>query len=161
MTTRRIPCSRESAIRYSPDWLPRADTLTALASRIGLPAGALEESVARYNANVAAGTDEFGRGSFVWDTYSLDGAPQREIGEAPFYALKLLPGCSGTKGGLAIDAHGRVKRRDGKGVVRGLYAAGNASAYVFGEAYPGPGATVGPGFVLGWLAGETAAAATT
>ncbi len=144
-----------------PDWLARADTLSALAGRIGLPAVALEDTVARYNAQVADGRDEFGRGSFVWDGYSTGGAPLREIGEAPFYALPLLPGCSGTKGGLAIDVHARVRRRGGDGVVPGLYAAGNASAYAFGEAYPGPGATVGPGVVYGWLAGETAAASAT
>jgi hypothetical protein len=30
--------------------------------------------------------------------------------------------------------------------------------YPFGSGYPGPGATIGPVFVFGWLAGETAAA---
>ncbi len=155
------PVGPLTAASPDPDWLPRADSLGSLGARIGLPVGSLEETVARYNAQVADGSDEFGRGSSVWDTYSLGGAPLREIGEPPFYALKLLPGCSGTKGGLAIDVHGRVRRRGGAGIVPGLYAAGNASAYAFGEAYPGPGATVGPGVVYGWLAGETAAASAT
>jgi succinate dehydrogenase/fumarate reductase flavoprotein subunit len=141
-----------------PDWLPRADTLAGLAERIGLPPAALEETVATYNAGVENGTDAFGRGSYIWDAYSTGGAPLRPVAEAPFYALKLLPGCSGTKGGLATDAQARVRRRDGDGVVAGLFAAGNASAYPFGQGYPGPGATVGPGVVFGWLAGEHAAA---
>jgi succinate dehydrogenase/fumarate reductase flavoprotein subunit len=42
------------------------------------------------------------------------------------------------------------------GVVPGLYAAGNASASVFGTAYPGGGATLGPALTFGWLAGAHA-----
>ena len=56
-----------------------------------------------------------------------------------------------------IDAHARV-RRYGGGVIPGLYAAGNASACVFGPAYPGGGATIGPALTFGYLAGRHVAA---
>jgi succinate dehydrogenase/fumarate reductase flavoprotein subunit len=145
-----------------PDWLVSAPTLRQLAERIDVHPQALEASVERYNQHSAAGVDaDFGRGSYAWDWYSsgkLDAAAQlRPLCEPPYYALQVLPGCLGTKGGLRIDGRARVQRADGNGPIEGLYAAGNAAANPFGYAYPGGGATVGPALVFGWLAGETAA----
>ncbi|HKN54430.1 MAG TPA: FAD-binding protein, partial [Amycolatopsis sp.] len=56
-----------------------------------------------------------------------------------------------TKGGLRTDEHARVLREDGS-VIAGLYAAGNVSAAVMGRTYAGPGATIGPAMVFGYLA---------
>jgi 3-oxosteroid 1-dehydrogenase len=39
-------------------------------------------------------------------------------------------------------------------VIDGLYAAGNASAAVMGRTYAGPGATIGPAIIFGYLAAE-------
>lgn len=154
-----------------PDWLVRADTLAGLATAIGLPGDVLEATVQRFNGYAAAGHDpEFGRGSFIFDQFSSRAdfgrgmfvsskanglAPVRE---APFYAMPILRGCLGTKGGLRIDADGRVLRADGSGIIPGLYAAGNTSASPFGWAYPGPGSTIGPALVFGTMAGAAAAA---
>jgi 3-oxosteroid 1-dehydrogenase len=148
-----------------PEWIVRGQTVAELAERIGVPTRTLCETVERYNGHAARGVDEdFGRGSYAWDTYSagfLDTRAQlRPLTEAPFYALRVGVGCLGTKGGLKIDGHARVLRADGAGVIPGLYAAGNAAANPFGCAYPSGGATVGPALVFGWIAGETAAAAT-
>jgi 3-oxosteroid 1-dehydrogenase len=145
-----------------PAWLIRAGTLAELAARIGVPAAALEATVARYNRCTTTGSDpDFGRGAFAWDWYSsgrLDPLAQlRPLTEAPFYAVEVLPGCLGTKGGLKTDGQGRVQRADGRGPIEGLFAAGNAAANPFGCAYPGGGATIGPALVFGWLAGEAAA----
>ncbi len=74
----------------------------------------------------------------------------------PFYALALHNGTLGTSGGPRIDANARVRSYRG-GVIPGLYAAGNASACVFGPAYPGGGATIGPALTFGYLAGKHAA----
>jgi succinate dehydrogenase/fumarate reductase flavoprotein subunit len=86
------------------------------------------------------------------------GEPLRPVSVPPYYALEIVPGCSGTKGGIDIDEFGRARHLDG-GVVEGLFAAGNAAAYPFGSGFPGGGATIGPALVFGWRAGETAAAA--
>jgi 3-oxosteroid 1-dehydrogenase len=43
-------------------------------------------------------------------------------------------------------------------VIDSLYAAGNASAAVMGRTYAGPGATIGPAMVFGYLAAEHLAA---
>ena len=75
------------------------------------------------------------------------------IDQGPFYAVKIVPGDLGTKGGLVTDERARVLRPDGT-VIEGLYAAGNVSAAVMGHTYAGPGATIGPALVFGYLAAE-------
>jgi succinate dehydrogenase/fumarate reductase flavoprotein subunit len=146
-----------------PDWLPRADTLAELATRIDVPPRTLMDTVERYNTHAALGQDQdFGRGNYAWDAFSTNFLPVadqlRPLTEAPFYALRVSIGCLGTKGGLRIDGDARVRRADGRGVIPGLHAAGNAAANPFGTAYPSGGATVGPALVFGWLAGQAAAA---
>ena len=71
----------------------------------------------------------------------------------------MVPGDLGTKGGIDTDASGRALRPDGS-VIEGLYAAGNTSAPVMGHTYAGPGATIGPALVFGYLAALDAAART-
>jgi hypothetical protein len=145
-----------------PDWLEKAVSIEKLAGRINVPAGTLLATIDRFNAMATAGVDDdFGRGSYAWDRASSarNGAPStlRPLTEAPFYALRVLPGVLGTKGGLRINSDGRVLCADGSGVIPGLFAAGNAAANPFGHAYPGAGSTIGPALVFGWRAGETAA----
>ena len=142
-----------------PPWLLQADTLEGLAELTGVPAGALRATVERFNDNAARGlADDFGRGSHAFDRFSGGGAEPCPVSEPPFSAVRVVPGCIGTKGGPRTDANGRVLRaRDGE-PIPGLYAAGNAAANPFGAAYPGGGATNGPALVFGWAAGETAAA---
>jgi len=141
-----------------PEWLQREGTLEALAQRMGVPPDALVETVERFNGHAAQGADrDFARGSYSFDRFSAGSAELRPLCEPPFYAVPVLPGCLGTKGGLKIDAHGRVLRDDGE-PIEGLFAAGNATASPFGCAYPGGGATIGPALVFGWLAGEAAGA---
>jgi 3-oxosteroid 1-dehydrogenase len=60
---------------------------------------------------------------------------------------------------LRTDGRARVLRPDGT-VIAGLYAAGNASAPVMGRTYAGPGATLGPAMVFGYLAAQDMGGAT-
>ena len=137
----------------------KADTLAELAELIGVPAEALERTAERFNGFATAGKDEdFNRGVSGYDHYYGDptNKPNPSLGpvrKAPFYAAKMVPGDLGTKGGANTDVHGRVLRSDGS-VIDGLYAAGNASAPVMGHTYAGPGATIGPAMVFGYLAVE-------
>ncbi|WP_280345374.1 3-oxosteroid 1-dehydrogenase [Nocardia neocaledoniensis] len=137
--------------------LARADTVEALAREIGVPAAGLTATVARFNGFARTGVDEdFGRGTSAYDHYYGDPRqrPNPNLGAletGPFYAARLVPGDLGTKGGLVTDAHARVLRADGT-TVAGLYAAGNVGAPVMGHTYAGPGATIGPAIVFGYLA---------
>jgi succinate dehydrogenase/fumarate reductase flavoprotein subunit len=147
----------------TPPWLTEAPTLAALAERLGIPADALEATVARWNAQVADGVDpDFHRGESAHDRWWGDpyrkGSIEGTLGpieDAPFYAMELSIGTIGTKGGPKVDVDARVVGRDGE-PIRGLYAVGNASSPM-GGAYGGPGGTLGPGMTFGWLAGRHAA----
>jgi 3-oxosteroid 1-dehydrogenase len=139
-----------------PEWLPRADSLEGLAELIGVPADALAESVSRFDEDAADGEDpQFGRGTYPYDRFIGEIGP---VGAGPYYALRIVPGCLGTKGGPRIDAHGRVLSVADGAPIPGLYAAGNAAASPLGLAYPGAGGTLGGVMVFGLRAGDAAAA---
>lgn len=149
---------------YKEGVVVRADTLTELAARLGLPEGSLEATVERFNGFARSGVDEdFHRGESAYDKYYSDPTVKPNcslapIAKGPFYAVKIVPGDLGTKGGLVTDERARVLREDGT-VIPGLYAAGNVSSAVMGNTYPGPGGTIGPALVFGYLAAEDVARA--
>lgn len=141
----------------------KAATLPELARRIGVPAGALVATVARFNGHCRAGVDQdFGRGNSAYDRYYGDPLvrPNPNLGtleKGPYTAVPVVPGDLGTKGGLVSDEYARVLREDGS-VIDGLYVSGNSSASVMGRTYPGPGSTLGPAAVFGYIAASHIAA---
>jgi succinate dehydrogenase/fumarate reductase flavoprotein subunit len=144
-------------------YFKRADTLAGVAALCGVPAEALETTVARFNEFARTGVDEdFHRGENAYDTYYGDPRVKPNpclgaIDKGPFYAVELFPGDLGTKGGLVTDPDGRVLREDGS-AIEGLYASGNTTASVMGRRYPGPGVTLAPALTFSWLAMRHAAA---
>jgi 3-oxosteroid 1-dehydrogenase len=148
---------------YAAGAVVRADDLAGLARAAGVAADGLAKTVTRFNEFAAAGRDEeFGRGDSAYDRYYGD--PRRRpnpnlapVARPPFYAVKMVPGDLGTKGGLRTDEHARVLREDGT-AIPGLYAAGNASAAVMGHSYAGAGATIGPAMTFGYIAARVMAA---
>ena len=144
---------------YKSGTVRRADTLGGLAAKIGVPADALLETVIRFNQFAVSGIDEdFHRGESAYDRYYADPKVKpnpslRSIDKGPFYAVKIVPGDLGTKGGIVTDERARALRPDGS-VIEGLYAAGNCSSAVMGHTYAGPGATIGPAMTFGYLAAE-------
>ncbi|MFD9455309.1 FAD-dependent oxidoreductase [Streptomyces sp. NPDC059985] len=135
-------------------FVKKAATVEDLARQISAPG--LPAAVLRFNGFAERGVDEdFGRGAGVHDRYygdpTLPNPNLAPIDKGPFYAVPVHPGDIGTKGGLVTDADGRVLREDAS-PIGGLYAAGNCSAAVMGETYPGPGATIGPAMAFGWAA---------
>ncbi|MGY2703679.1 3-oxosteroid 1-dehydrogenase [Nocardioides sp. HB32] len=145
---------------YKNGTVRKAATLEELAEQIDLPPGALTETVTRFNGFARAGIDEdFHRGESAYDKYYSDPTVKpnpslHPIDHGPFYAVRIVPGDLGTKGGLVTDERARVLRPDGS-VIAGLYAAGNCSSAVMGRTYAGPGATIGPALTFGYLAAET------
>jgi 3-oxosteroid 1-dehydrogenase len=142
----------------------RADTIAELAGLAGLDPAALAATVARFGEFATAGKDaDFHRGDSAYDRYYGDPRHRPNpnlapLARPPFYAVKIVPGDLGTKGGLRTDERARVLRADGT-PIPGLYAAGNTSAAVMGHSYAGAGATIGPAMTFGYLAALDLAAA--
>jgi succinate dehydrogenase/fumarate reductase flavoprotein subunit len=143
-------------------YLTQGATLQELASKLGISAPGLEDSVARINRYADTGVDEdFQRGSTDYSRNMGDaslGLRNPNIGplrEAPFYAVKLYPGDIGAATGWATDESARVLDA-GNQPIAGLYAVGNDMHSAFGGVYAAPGITLGPGLVFGYLAGRHA-----
>jgi 3-oxosteroid 1-dehydrogenase len=149
---------------YAAGAVFRAPSLAELADQVGIDADGLAETVQRFNRFARAGhDDDFGRGDSAYDRYYGDPRCRPNpnlapLAQPPYYAIKIVPGDLGTKGGLRTDERARVLRQDGT-VIEGLYAAGNASAAVMGHSYAGAGATIGPAMTFGYIAALDMAAA--
>ncbi|HEY7053587.1 MAG TPA: FAD-dependent oxidoreductase [Mycobacterium sp.] len=147
-----------------PEWFCPSGDLVELATKIGIDADGLAQTLEAWNRNVARDIDpDFGRGSSAYDGYWGDeraATPASKtlgpIDTAPYYAVPVAVGAMGTKGGPRTDRDGRVLHVSGR-VIPGLYAAGNAMAGVTGKAYGGAGGTLGPAMVFGYRAGHAAA----
>jgi len=106
--------------------LHSAPDLRSLAGQLGLPADALEGSVARYNAAVDSGATEA-----LTPRRSAGSYKPWPIRKAPFHAVRLCAGITYTMGGIAVDADGRVLDTSER-TIPGLYAAGCAAGGVEG-----------------------------
>lgn len=139
----------------NPALVSRGDTLAELAAAAGLPAAALEATVARWNASVARGEDaEYGRvGAAGGDPFA------RAISEPPFHAIARYPLTRKSMGGIAVDAQARALDRQGQ-PVPGLYAAGEVTGVAgINGSHGGEGTFLGPSVWMGRLAGRAAASA--
>lgn len=149
--------------RIPPDWwdhyIFRADSIEALASKIGVPAETLKKTVANMNGYAKTGVDpEFGRGGNAYDQMFGDWNVKPNpclgsIDKAPYYAVAINCGDLGTKGGLKADARARVLDQNNQPIPN-LYAAGNNAGSPFGNCYPGAGGTIGPAMTFGYVAAE-------
>lgn len=126
----------------------RADTLEELAKQAGIAPGALASSVARYNADCAAGRDS----AFFKDARQL-----RPIATPPFYAAEIRPAiiCL-TSCGPRITPEARVLDQNER-AIPGLFAAGEVTGNVLGERYVGGGNSIANAIVFGRIAGRSAA----
>jgi 3-oxosteroid 1-dehydrogenase len=115
---------------YRAGAVHRAPTIAELAGQVDIDPAALAKTVVRFNEFAQTGRDEdFHRGDSAYDRYYGD--PRRRpnpclapLDTPPFYAIKIVPGDLGTKGGLRTDERARVLRARGTAIA-GLYAAGD------------------------------------
>ena len=132
--------------------IKRESLLRDLADQLGINRDGLEGTIALVNALAFDDTaDDFGR-EFR--------ATQMLLG--PYYGVPVTGALLGTEGGLAIDATGRVLRKDGSPFPN-LLAAGGAARGVSGDAAGGylEGNGLLTAIVGGYIAGNTAAATRT
>lgn len=135
----------------------RADSLTALAAAIDVPADVLAATVERWNEQLPHGSDvDFLR----HETLAAKGVtePPAPIATPPFHATRVLPAelvC--THAGLEIDATAAVRNQRAR-PIPGLFAAGEAGGGVLGNRYVGGGNAIAHALTFGRLAGHGAAA---
>jgi succinate dehydrogenase/fumarate reductase flavoprotein subunit len=138
-------------------YIKQGNTIAALASQCGIDPVGLQATVARFNLEAARGEDpEFHKGADHYERFngSFGHTPNpclAPLQQAPFYAVKLVPGDIGTFVGLRADAAARVLNTEGQPIA-GLYAAGNDAGSFMGGTYPGAGTSIGPAMVFGHLA---------
>ena len=108
----------EAALPVDPP-VHKADTLHELGLKCGMPEGALEKTVERYNRFCETGSDEdFGKAKELL----------RPIGgKGPYYAVLGKRFSEAAMGGLMVDGRCRVLRNDGS-AVPGLYGVGDATS---------------------------------
>jgi succinate dehydrogenase/fumarate reductase flavoprotein subunit len=149
-----------SGDRRTPEGVTEAPTLRELAGKLGIDPDGLEAQVEEFNKYAVDGHDPlFHRGESPWELFiqPQSDLPNRAIApikDPPFIGYHVRAGVFGTKGGPVIDENAQVVSMDGT-PIPGLFGAGNAVASVFGAAYPGGGATLGPGVTFGYVAGIT------
>lgn len=139
-------------------YLKRGRTLSELARHAGIDADGLKSTVTRFNSHARETGDdpEFGRGSTGYNRYlgDPDNKPNpcvKPIENGPFYAIRVVLGDLGSFVGHRTDANARVLDDTGQ-PIRGLYAAGNDAASIFGGNYSGGGITLGPAMTFGYIA---------
>jgi succinate dehydrogenase/fumarate reductase flavoprotein subunit len=151
------PGTRDVGAYEHSGYIVTGRTLDELAQKIGVPAAALRETVARHNRFAETGIDDdFGKGETELNRFNGDPThgPNPCIGALslpPFHAIAVWPAEIAVSAGLATDADARVLDADGR-PIPGLYACGNDMASVMGGAYPGPGTTLGPATVFAYRA---------
>ncbi|MFO7962306.1 MAG: FAD-dependent oxidoreductase [Desulfobacterales bacterium] len=150
-----------SPFQPAKSYMNKSKGIEELAGKIGVPAENLKATLEHWNEMaVRERDDDFHRGESPYDRYMGDrfreAHPNIERVEPPFQAVRVYPGCLGTKMGPITDEFGRVQLENG-GTVSGLYAAGNAAAAFLGNIYPGAGGTLGQGVVFGYRSANHAA----
>lgn len=141
----------------TPSWITTAPTVAELAALLEIDGPGLATTLERFNVGARAGVDpDFHRGASAYDQYWGDQHAEHPalgpVETAPFYAVEVVSGVIGTKGGIVTDGDGRALDPFGEPVA-GLYAAGNTTAHPMGPGYPGAGATLGPGSTMAYAAG--------
>ena len=133
-----------------------ANTIRALAEKMGLAPEALEQTVEGFNAAVQPG--EFNPA--IKDGKRTEGiSPPKSnwaqpLDSPPFYGFAVTCGITFTFGGLGIDEDARVLDQSGQ-PIPGLHAAGELVGGLFYHNYPG-GSGLTSGAVFGRRAGKSA-----
>lgn len=142
----------------------QADSVGELADKLGIDREGLEETVRRYNTYCETGHDpEFHRGHYPWSRFmvgDLNVKPNPTMGplvKPPFYGIRpTIVNAGINAAGLKINTNAQVLSVRGE-PIPGLYAAGNAAAYLdMGSGYQS-GFANGRGMTYGYLAARHAA----
>lgn len=111
----------------------RAGTLEALAAKMGVDAAGMAQTISAYNSGIASGAG---------DPAHKEADVCHPIISAPFYAVNIsddsspfspIPGL--TLGGLVVEGHSGLVRREDGSPIPGLYAAGRTAVGICSNSY--------------------------
>lgn len=111
--------SQDNQAELARGWILKGDTMADIAAAIEIDPEKLKSTIDKYNADCAAGKDDFGR--------SAD--KMRPLGDGPYYAIELVPSIIYSIGGLTTDECGRTLNWRDEPIQR-LYSAGNIGQVV-------------------------------
>lgn len=157
-----LPGAKKLNYFLKEQYLFSANSLNALAEKVGIDPAGLVQTVQRFNHLVEQGADtDFGKGTGVMNRFNGDAdvKPNPCLGkleQEPYYALPVIPMDCASCAGLSSDEFGRILDESNQ-VIPGLFACGNDLSSIFKGTYPGPGTTLGPGMVFAWRIAQFAA----
>lgn len=131
---------------YDRGLVKKGDTVEALAGEMGVDAANMTSAIDQWNADFASGVDS---------VYGRDSGMNNDLSHAPYYAIAFGVGVHYCMGGIVINDKTEVLREDA-GVITGLYAAGETTGGVHGNARQ-DGSAITDTVVFGRQAGEQAA----
>lgn len=157
-----LPGLRNLRSHLRSEYVVEADSVEALAQKLKIDAVRLSSTIYRNNQFALSGVDlDYGKGSsafnrFHGDPHHSPNACLGAISSGPFYAIAIWPSDLATHAGIQANRHCQVI--DSKGsTIDGLYACGNDLHSVWRGEAPGPGVTLGPAMVFGYVAAMHAA----
>lgn len=139
--------SLENEYKRREGWVEKADTIEALAEKLGIDGETLRSTVDEYNGYCANGRD----GLFAKDAKYLI-----PITEAPFYSLKFRPILIETQGPIVINERMEVLN-DAHKPIPGLYAGGVCTSGCQGNDYHLRGGNLGYALTSGRIIGTQVA----
>jgi len=142
-------------------YLKKGDSVADLARQCGIKTASLEQTILRFNEGARVGVDiDFHRGEVAFNRGYGDPSrkPNPCLGPlqiAPFYGLRIVPGCLSTFAGMVTDANACVLDNQDNPIA-GLYSVGNDMASIGAGNYPAGGFTLGPALTFGFIAAHHA-----
>lgn len=145
----------DAEVLNNPQLVSKANSVSELARRAGLPEHGLRTTIETWNRMVAVGED------YMFQRFRKDTPPDRSIRpivNPPFYAARTYPMTRKNMGGPAINPNGQVLNSD-RIAIPGLFAAGELTGVAgINGSYGGAGTFLGPSVFTGRIAGAAAAA---
>ena len=143
---------------YPAGWAQSADSIEALAVKLGIDGDQLAQTVTRFNEFAEQGVDpDFGRGSieyvnrFAGDPNNTPSPVLGPLVQAPFHGLRLrFVGTGIGSSGVHIDGDGHVLDETGS-PIPGLYAVGSVAALTTTGTGYNSGFALGRGITLAYL----------
>jgi fumarate reductase flavoprotein subunit len=148
---RQGPVAVNPYLESAGGWMHSAPDTRALAQKMSIDAEALSATVREYNEAV-----EQNRTGDLSPARTTTRFKPQPLKKAPFHAVPLCAGITGTMGGIVINTDAQALRADGT-PIEGLYVSGTPVAGLEGGPRAGYVGGLSKGFILGLLAGEHAA----